>query len=79
MTDSTTRRAEEIREDTGCSWERACHLAELERDFPHVPAEWRDYARQNGWDARDVARAATSYGAKHGLPREPGEDHYGLS
>jgi hypothetical protein len=62
MLDSTTRRAIEIREGTGCSWERACHLAELERDFPHVPAEWRDYARQNGWDARDIARTASAAG-----------------
>lgn len=29
---TTTRRAEEIREQTGCSWEYACLLAERERD-----------------------------------------------
>lgn len=37
---ATTRRAEEIRESTGCSWESACARAELERDLapdaPHV-------------------------------------------
>lgn len=30
-------------------------------------------------DSADRPRLATSYGAVHGLPREPGDDHYGLS
>lgn len=30
--DPTTRRAEEIREETGMAWERACLQAERERD-----------------------------------------------
>ena len=29
--------------------------------------------------AYDSPRLATSYGAVHGLSREPGDDHYGLS
>jgi hypothetical protein len=45
MTDSTTRRAEEIREETGLSWPTSCTLAELERDGGTMPVHLAETVR----------------------------------
>jgi hypothetical protein len=60
MTDPTTLRAEQIREDTGRAWEQACLQAERERDAVRVTehrgiAYFADYSDAVRHNARYVA------------------------
>jgi hypothetical protein len=60
MTDLTTRRAEEIREETGMAWERACLQAEAERDADTS----EDPSTEHGFDVcPDCGNAGVKIGA----------------
>jgi hypothetical protein len=65
---ATTRRAEEIRESTGCSWESACARAELERDL--AGAYSTDHEREAYRLGVAAAEAAASWAADGNTPDE---------